>query len=311
MMPGNGPELPEPVAKLGEQLAGGAVAAPPELFTARDVFVAELARIFTRPWLAVEHASRLGEDGQWFRFDVAGRSVLVVRECAEAVHALRNVCLHAGYRVCEEEDGRSERLLCRYHGWEYALDGLLTEPLLKPEKTDRSRYRLPRYPMRVVRGLIVVDLSAPAPTPLPPTAPVDENAIPAALEGAVVSGRRRYATTWNWKPLRQLLRAAPELVFGAGGALTELGPLSFLALREERAALLRIVPKFPGHTDLEVIRMAPPGVIEEPGPDYVAETLRNADGAVAGDPGHSLDPTFFAWYWGLMSAPPVTSSGSA
>src|SRR5579863_1416976 len=117
-------ELPDPIKAIGEQFDTQREIAPaPELFEAYDVFSAELAGIFTRPWLAVDHASRLAADGDFLRADVGSRSVVFVRESESQIHALRNACLHAGYRVCEEESGRADHLFCVYHGWSYALDG--------------------------------------------------------------------------------------------------------------------------------------------------------------------------------------------
>src|ERR1051326_7072436 len=152
-------ELPDPIKAIGEQFdKQREIAPPPELFEAYDVFAAELAQIFTQPWLVVDHASRLAADGDYVRADVGSRSVVVVRETADQIHALRNACLHAGYRVCEEEGGRAEQLYCIYHGWYYALDGRLTDPMLRPDEQDRSRYRLPRYAMTIDRGLVMVDM---------------------------------------------------------------------------------------------------------------------------------------------------------
>src|SRR3954453_20489490 len=218
-------ETPDSVKAIGEQLAaGGKIEPAPELFEAYPVFAAELQQIFTRPWLAVDHISRLAADGDYFRADVGSRSVVLVRETADRIHALRNACLHAGYRVCEEESGRSDHLFCQYHGWSYALDGRLTDPQLRPELTDRSRFRLPHYAMRIERGLILVDLATLAPEP-PSAGPVDLGTIPGALAEAHVSSRKRYSTTWNWKYLRQLLWDAPELAFGGErcGDIAEIG----------------------------------------------------------------------------------------
>src|SRR5271169_6030640 len=101
-------ELPDSIKAIGEQLdSGGEITPAPELFDAYDVFAAEVAQIFTQPWLAVDHASRLAADGDFLRADIGPRSVVLVREKADRIHALRNACLHAGYRVCEEESGRA------------------------------------------------------------------------------------------------------------------------------------------------------------------------------------------------------------
>ncbi len=309
-------ELPDSVKAIGEQIdhqlrtGGGDVTPAPELFDAYEVFAAELGAIFTRPWLAVDHASRLSADGDFLRADIGSRSVVVVRESADRIHAMRNACLHAGYRVCEEESGRAEQLFCQYHGWYYALDGRLTDPVLRPALTDRSRFRLPRYAMQIQRGLILVDLSAVAPEP-PPAGPVELGAVPEDLADRVVSRRQHYKTNWNWKRLRNFLWATPGLAFGSAGCdgVVEFGPLSFVAMRDGDAALLRLVPRFPGHTDVELVEMPVPGGSNaangggDPSRDPIGDALREAGDGIAAAP---LDRAFYGWYWSLM-APPVAS----
>jgi nitrite reductase/ring-hydroxylating ferredoxin subunit len=291
--------LPDSIKSVGEQIeAGGEIVPGPELFEAYDVFAAELAQIFTRPWLAVDHASRLAADGDYVRADVGARSVVVVRESADKIHALRNACLHAGYRVCEAEAGNAENLYCVYHGWSYALDGLLTDPLLRPQMTDRSRFRLPRHPMRIDRGLLLVDLSAVAPE-TPPAGSVELGAIPDLGERAV-SRRQRYKTTCNWKKLRQFLWAEPGLAFGNGcDSMVEVGPLSFVALRDGDAALLRLDPRFPGQCEVEFVEMPRPGAAPRDGDaDALGDALTQKGDAIAAAP---LDRAFYEWYWPLMS----------
>ena len=293
-------ELPDGIKAVGEQLAaGGEVAAPPELFEAYDVFSAELANLLVRPWLAVDRAARLAEDGDYFRAELGSRSVVFVREAADRIHAMRNACLHAGYRVCEEESGRGDQLFCQYHGWYYALDGRLTDPLLRPEQKDHSRFRLPRYAMRIERGLIFVDMSKAAPAP-PEGGPLDTAGLPPWLEAADVTGRQRLATTVNWKYLRQFLWAAPDTVFAAPGldGFIEYGPTSYVAWQGEQAALVRLAPRFPGHSDIAVIRLAPPDSGTQLGADErLAAALRDAP------PAGPLDRGFYEWYWSGLNAP--------
>jgi len=299
-------ELPDSIKAIGEQVeAGGAVTPATELFEAYPVFAAEVAHLFTRPWLAVDHMSRLAADGDYFRADIGSRSVVLVREAADRIHALRNACLHAGYRVCEEESGRSDHLFCQYHGWSYALDGRLTDPLLRPEMTDRSRFRMPQYAMQIRHGLILVDLSAVAPE-APPAGPVELGAVPEALAEAGVTSRKRYSTTWNWKYLRQFLWTAPELVFAGDDCdeIVEFGPLSFVALRGDQAALVRLTPRFPGHTDFEIVRLSPRDAAApaENDADLIEEALRQHGDAIAAAPLGMLDRRFYEWYWPHLSA---------
>ena len=295
-------ERPDSITAIGEEIERGQRPAPgPEFFEAYDVFATELARIFTRPWLAIDHASRLAEDGDFFRAEVGSRSVVLVRESAQCIHALRNVCLHAGYRVCDDESGHADHLFCRYHGWSYALDGRLTDPLLRPEMEDRSRFRLPHYAMRIERGLILVDLSALAPEP-PPPGPVALDGIPEDLGARRVGRRQRHKTALNWKRLRQFLWAEPRLAFGGAGcdAKVEFGPLSLIAMRNGDAVLLRLIPRFPGQTELEVIEMPRNGA--GPTRDALGDALREDADSLAARP---LDRAFFEWYWPLMKPPPA------
>lgn len=288
--------LPDSIKVLGEQVeAGGDIAPGAELFEAYDVFAAELAQIFTQPWLPVDHASRLAADGDYVRADVGSRSVVVVRESAEQIHALRNACLHAGYRVCEAEAGNAENLYCVYHGWSYALSGLLTDPLLRPQMTDRSRFRLPRYPMRIERGLVLVDMTKVAPE-APEAGPCELGALP-DLANRAVSRRQTHKTTANWKRVRQFLWDKPGLAFGNGcDAVIELGPLSFVALHDGDAALVRLNPRFPGQSEIDVIEMPKSGATPEGDP--VGEALAQQGEALAAAP---LDRGFYDWYWPLMA----------
>ena len=296
-------ELPEYITAIGEQLAaGGAITPSEELFETYEVFAAELTNLFVRPWLAADHASRLSSDGDYFRVDIGGRSVVIAREAEDKIHAMRNACLHAGYRICEEEDGHGDHLFCRYHGWDYAIDGRLTDPMLRPEEEDRSRFRLPRYAMHITKGLIFIDPSVAAPNP-PEAKSIDLADTPDLGDGKVV-GRKRFSTTWNWKHLRHFLWSSKDLVFDGGGydAIAEFGPLSMLLTKNGDAALVRLIPRYAGHSDFELIRIAQPGHDAKAGDESrIEEALRVEGDKIAGTPTGALDRDFYAWYWAQMA----------
>jgi len=265
----------------------------PALFSDPQVFAAERERIFQRSVMALDHETRLSEDGRWFRCDAAARSIVVTREAGGRLNALRNVCIHAGYPVCEAEEGSAERLMCLYHGWEYALDGRLVEPELS-SRIDPSRLRLASYPVRICNGLIFAD---------PPGATAAAvNSVPAWLTAATVVRRPRYNTSWNWKYLRHFLQAAPHLFFdGLPDECQEIGPLDLLFAQSRRAVLLRVIPKFAEQTDFQVIEMIAGedrrSTESEMGSDPVAERLHAADTSSSW-----FDRDFAQWYWSLMSA---------
>ena len=186
-------DLPESVAAIGEQLdGGGAIAADPALLTGADVFAAERERLFLRPWVAVDHHSRVATPGRYVRVDAATRSILLSRDADGRLRALRNVCIHAGYPVCEAEEGPSERMTCPYHGWEFAADGRLVEPDLS-RRIDPARLRLASHPVSVQGGLVFVDPSLAA-NHNEPAVPVATGMLPDWLAAGTVTARTPCST---------------------------------------------------------------------------------------------------------------------
>jgi nitrite reductase/ring-hydroxylating ferredoxin subunit len=298
-------DLPESVAAIGAQLDGdGAIIADPHLLSGADVFAAERLRLFLRPWVALDHQSRIDEPARYVRFEAGGRSVLLTRDGEGRLHALRNVCIHAGYPVCDAEEGPAERLVCPYHGWEFAADGRLLEPDLSA-RIDPKRLRLADHPVCIRDGLIFVDLSRVAATAegseVAPTAP---GMIPGWLAAAKITKRACYATDWNWKLALQFVRSAPELFCDGCGndGFIDFGPLSFMLTRADQANLLRIIPKSAARTDIQLVRIAPNGSYGDSELDPAADVLRTAGDAQAVAAKVELDRAFFGWYWSLMSA---------
>lgn len=285
--------LPQSLAGLGAVLGApdeaGDIALPSALFADAEVFAAERTRIFARSWIVADHMSRLDGDGRYFTLDTGLRPLVVTRESAGRLHALGNLCLHAGYRVCEDEEGSGERLHCLYHDWEYALDGRLTYPALSPERYDPARLRLPGHPLAVERGLILVALS-----PAAPPHPEGASDFPAWLAEAAVSARAGFSAERNWKLVHAALSAAAEPILGIPpvAPVLSFGALGLVILGADRAALLRLIPKAAERTDVQLIRLTAAGTASDSA--GVAE-------AAAAAPPPVLSRRFLAWYWALLS----------
>lgn len=287
-------DLPASVTALADQLRGiGQIAPDPALLNDANVFAAERERIFARALTAVDHASRLSEDGHYFRCDAGSRSILVTRETGGRLNALRNVCIHAGYPVCEAQEGPAERLICPYHGWEYTLDGRLVEPELS-SRIDPSRLRLASYPVSVSNGLIFVD-----PSGKPESVEQCAGSVPAWLADARVARRARYSTKWNWKFLRQFLQSSPSLLLSEpGGSRLDVGPLSWMLVQSRRAVLIGVIPKFAEQSDFQLIEFDAGEAAEETaGSEAIADALCDADTSLAW-----FDRDFADWYCSLMLA---------
>ena len=295
-------DLPQSIASIGAQLGRDEpIVADPQLLSGADVFAAERQRLFLRPWVAIDHHSRVKAPGRYVRVEAATRSILLIRDADGQLRALRNVCIHAGYPVCEAEEGPAERLVCPYHGWEFAADGRLLEPDLS-SRIDPARLRLASHPVVIQDGLIFVDPSQAASAEIgdPPIAP---GVVPSWLAAATITGRPRYSIDWNWKLALQFIRSSPHLFCDDpdDDDLIAFGPLSLMFTQQSRASLLRVIPKSAVRTDIQLVRLASPYAPDDRGSDRVADGLREAADAETETGLAKLDRAFFAWYWSLMS----------
>lgn len=172
---------------------------PGDLYRDPGIYELEIREIFMKSWLYVGHASEIPRKGDYFLFDVAGESVIVIRESESQINALLNVCRHRGSRICDAAQGHEARLTCRYHGWTYGLDGSLRAASRMPPGFDRSRYGLHRIHARTLAGMIFVNF--------------DENPVsfdllekdlsgplaPYGLDRAKVAHKQNYPIASNWK----------------------------------------------------------------------------------------------------------------
>ncbi len=86
-----------------------------------------------------------------------GEPILIGRDRAGTVFALRDVCPHRGMPLSFGAFDGSE-IECCYHGWRFATDGhcTLIPSLVEGQSFDLSRIGVARYPAREVQGNIWV-----------------------------------------------------------------------------------------------------------------------------------------------------------
>jgi Rieske 2Fe-2S family protein len=190
-----------PPTGLTSALAGyrEGYALPGEVYRDPAIYEAEIRAIFLKSWLCVGHQSQIPAAGDYFLFEVAGESVILVRDAGGAIHALLNVCRHRGSRICDTPTGHETRLVCRYHGWAYGLDGTLRAAARMGPGFDRGAHGLRRLQLRVFEGLLFINFD---PAPAPFEAIERDLAAPLApygLANARVAHRQNYPITSNWK----------------------------------------------------------------------------------------------------------------
>lgn len=170
-----------------------------EFYSDPAIYERDVERIFLRSWLYAGHQSEIPEPGDWFLFDFAGESVIIARGMDGSVNAMLNVCRHRGSRVCIEDSGCAKRLICRYHGWTYELDGQLVGAPRMPDEFDKSKVSLKRLQVELLDGLIFINF-ADSPAPFQSVRDGLRDALaPYDLANARVAHRQNYPIAANWK----------------------------------------------------------------------------------------------------------------
>jgi phenylpropionate dioxygenase-like ring-hydroxylating dioxygenase large terminal subunit len=123
-----------------------------------SIFRREFERVIANQWIMAGHVSQIPREGDYLLFEVAGESIILIRDHDRSVHAHFNVCRHRGSRVLLCAAGHARRLTCPYHGWTYDPDGRLRAAPRMSDGFDTSRYGLKPCHLRIVDGLIFVNL---------------------------------------------------------------------------------------------------------------------------------------------------------
>ena len=174
-------------------------------YTSAEVFDEERERIFATQWLCVGREASLAERGAYLLADVAGESLIVVRD-KKTLRAFYNVCRHRGTRLCDAPAGRfSETIQCPYHAWTYGLDGRLIGAPHMQEVTGFNKQEHPLHAASVAawEGFVFVNL-APTPAPLAgELAPLTGRFARFNLASLTVVRRIAYDVRANWKLILQ------------------------------------------------------------------------------------------------------------
>jgi Rieske 2Fe-2S family protein len=163
------------------------------------IFRHDFDRLLARHWLCAGHASQAARPGDYFLFELASESVIVLRGEDGVLRGFANVCRHRGSRICSAQAGNAKFLVCPYHGWTYGLDGALLAARHMGPGFDSGAHGLKPVHLRVIEGLVFVSL---AETPLGLSnveATLRDCFGPYGWADARVAHRARYAITANWK----------------------------------------------------------------------------------------------------------------
>lgn len=168
-------------------------------YTDRDIYQRDIEEVYFKSWLYAGHLSEIPAIGDWFLFDLAGESVIIIRSGDTEVNALLNVCRHRGSKICVDMRGCSKKLVCRYHGWSYHLDGRLHSAAHMPDGFDKSVIKLRKINTEIFEGLVYINFTDQPASFEPLREDLTACLRPYRLDQAKVAHRQTYSINANWK----------------------------------------------------------------------------------------------------------------
>jgi phenylpropionate dioxygenase-like ring-hydroxylating dioxygenase large terminal subunit len=90
----------------------------------REVMQDEWEKLWTDTWLMAGRVQDCAEAGDWFKFDLAAESIIVVRGKDDVIRAFYNACTHRGNRLVRDDWGKHFKCFtCSFHSWMYSTEG--------------------------------------------------------------------------------------------------------------------------------------------------------------------------------------------
>jgi phenylpropionate dioxygenase-like ring-hydroxylating dioxygenase large terminal subunit len=173
---------------------------PASLYVDPTVFAEERAKIFSRTWQVVGHASQVATPGDYFTTELAGEPLVLVRGTDHQLRGFYNVCRH---RAGPPAEGCGSRKLfrCGYHGWTYDLDGAL---ISSTEMEGVEEFRPEEFALAPVRteewfNLLFVNLDPEARSLRESLGDLPRQADRFPFAAMKLFERRTYDMKCNWK----------------------------------------------------------------------------------------------------------------
>src|SRR5437762_279585 len=122
---------------LAALLVRGDGTVPKARYTSREFVDLEMERLWSRVWQVACREEELAQPGDYLEYMIGDQSILVVRGNDHVIRAFYNNCLHRGTRLASGVGNfATGQIRCRYHAWQYALDGELVEVVDRDEFTE-------------------------------------------------------------------------------------------------------------------------------------------------------------------------------
>ena len=132
---------------------------PRELYVSDEAFAFDTQVMLKSVWLYACTVAHVKDPGDFFLFELATNSIIILRGRDNEVRAFWNSCRHRGAKICHEQTGHAPRLMCPYHQWTYGLDGRLLAARSMAADFEKADHGLIPVALENIGGLIFICLS--------------------------------------------------------------------------------------------------------------------------------------------------------
>jgi glycine betaine catabolism A len=200
---------------------------PRGLYVSEEAFAFDTEVMLKSVWLYACTVAHVKNPGDYFVFELAHNSIIIVRGRDREVRAFWNSCRHRGARICLEQRGRAPRLMCPYHQWTYGLDGALLAARSMADDFDKKDHGLSPVALENVGGLIFICMdNKPPPIDRVKADIADQIAI-YDLDRLKVAVQDNYIEDANWKLVMENNRECYHCDVGHPELIGVLGTTGF------------------------------------------------------------------------------------
>jgi nitrite reductase/ring-hydroxylating ferredoxin subunit len=130
-----------------------------DAYISPDFAAREKDQLWKKVWQVACREEEIPHVGNYVTYDIHDQSIIVIRTAEDSIAAYRNACLHRG-RTLTEGCGRTVKFHCKYHGWQWSLDGEIAHVHNREDWGDTLKdedLKLPQIKVSTWGGFVFVN----------------------------------------------------------------------------------------------------------------------------------------------------------
>ena len=174
---------------------------PAEHYTSGEFARTEAERLWPYVWQMACREEEIPKVGDYYTYEILDDSIIVIRCSKDEIKAFYNACPHRGRKITNG-CGHTKKLHCKYHGWQWDLEGENVHVVDRHEWGDAltdEDVRLQEVQVAKWGGWVYINMD-------PNAEPLEEHLMPAKffldpyeLDGLRYHWRKSTILPCNWK----------------------------------------------------------------------------------------------------------------